>query len=723
MKRKKITLDKKHLLVTRRNTKYFIPTETTEYRIKENNGNTILLQKQPENDRTICIICREEPVLNGMFHYLCTEKHFLLCETCFDSEYIDAHLVKCPFCPFKNKEEELLSLVKEKNNIRNTGKTRAVVASPSAPGLCVLDRKTDIAIHDVKISDAVLMMLSRCARVTIGENVSVFSQSLNRENTIESTLFNEQTCYDELLDLYTGPYKIDSSRVEGIENIYVYDLSVRAEHAEQRRNILKTKNKSIRIRNLKILSLIDAGATILPKLNISEDNIMKTFFISSNKKKDISEIIKMDDGSVVLGKLEEISLVDYGVSIFLKIIIPEDNTMESLCFSSYKRAPVKELLTKEDRSIRTGEFKNLSLKGHAVCLFPKLDIPEDSLIEHFHLSPYKRKHPRKMRKTKTRSIRIRAVKTLSLEGCAINTLLELNIPEENTLDELELASYGKQDMAELLKVENNSIRIGGIKKMKLAGYAVDIITKINIPEDNVLEELQLASYKRKHLKKTLRTKTRSIRTGRLLHLSLKGYAACILPKLDTPKDNIIELLFIQSEYMKYVDRKKSIRLGRVKRAEIALEFKKTELFPRLSPLPEEMCFSVCENDYLYRYEDDLANIRLLFLISDKYPRIRELVERLEEIKRKGLGMENKKEREERKKLENDLEEEVGSELDTDLYFEKTIQWELERMGDTGTTRVVLDITRLEDTGIYIVEQSILIWSNNQPMCIPLEIQP
>ncbi|OIR56925.1 MAG: uncharacterized protein A8A55_2325 [Amphiamblys sp. WSBS2006] len=562
MKRKQVTIDKKHFLLKRRSTGYLIPIETTEYKIKKNHGNLVVLRRQPENtddDKTVCIICRDVvDTQTEMFYYLCAEKHFLLCETCFDSKYIDTYLVKCPFCPVKSKEEEekeLAQLVDQRSGLENTEKTQVVVMGPSAPSFCVLDRKTNITVHGVKISDDVLRMFSKHARVTIGDNVTLFFQRGNRNSAIEPVDFKERVDYDELLDLYIGPDKIDTSRVEGFENICISCAWFGARNPEQRRYILETNNKSIRIRRPKYLSLFENGTAILPKLNISEDNVMEDF-------------------------------------------------------SSF--------------------------------------------------------------------------------------------------------SYEKENTADILKIEDGSIRIGRIKKIKLTAYSVNILQKINIPEDNVIEHLQLTSCERKHLEGIIEMEDLSIKTGRVKAISLEEYAACILPKLNIPEDNIMEKLVLDNTHIGHMNKKKSINIGRVKRMETDWEFEKMEFLHRLSPLPEEIRLSVFDYN---PFSEELTVLK-------EDPIIEELKEKLKEIEGKYSGTEKTKEQEEmfkREKRDIELNIEIKLEDEAEREVQREIQREFEKMGDTGATRVILDKKEYEDrTAREVVDTSTLIWSDNQRVCIPLE---
>ncbi|OIR56922.1 MAG: uncharacterized protein A8A55_2323 [Amphiamblys sp. WSBS2006] len=550
MKRKQVTIDKKHFLIKRKKIFYLLPAERSDYRVKDNFWNMFILRRQTEStdgDKTICIICRDNvDTQTEMFYYLCAEKHFLLCETCFDLEYIDTYLVKCPFCPLKKKKEterELKQLVDQRSSLENTKKTQVAFLDPSEQNFCVLNRNTAITVRDVKISIDVLRMLSKHARVIIGDNVTLFFHRGNKNSAIEPMDFEEHVDCNELLDLYTGPDKIDTSRVRGLENICISRVCFGSNSPEKMRYILGTKNKSIRVRRLESLSLFENGTAILPKLNIPEDNVMEYFSSSS---------------------------------------------------------------------------------------------------------------------------------------------------------------YEKENITEILREKNNSIVMGRIKKIELTAYSVNILQKINIPEDNVIEHLQLSSYERKHLEGIIEMEDRSIKTGRVKKLSLEGYAIDIFPKMNIPEDNIIEKLVIPSYCMEYIDEKKTINIGRVKRMETDWEFEKKEFLHRLSPLPEEIRLSV------FDYEIDTN-------ITTGNQKIEELEKKLKEIKEKSPGTEKTKEKEE---IERELYFEYD--LEGEREVQREIQREFGKMGDTGATRVILEKKYEEDrTGRELVERSNLIWSNNQPVCIPL----
>ncbi|OIR55999.1 MAG: uncharacterized protein A8A55_3255, partial [Amphiamblys sp. WSBS2006] len=66
--------------------------------------------------------------------------------------------------------------------------------------------------------------------------------------------------------------------------------------------------------------------------------------------------------------------------------------------------------------------------------------------------------------TKNRSIDIEGVNTLKLRGYAVNVLPKLKIRENNEMESFFVWSYYEDSMANILKMKNKSIEIGRIKK-------------------------------------------------------------------------------------------------------------------------------------------------------------------------------------------------------------------------------------------------------------------
>ncbi|OIR55569.1 MAG: uncharacterized protein A8A55_3685, partial [Amphiamblys sp. WSBS2006] len=87
------------------------------------------------------------------------------------------------------------------------------------------------------------------------------------------------------------------------------------------------------------------------------------------------------------------------------------------------------------------------------------------------------------------------IKNIELENNAVDILSKLRLPEDNVLEMLKVNACYKGCCTELARQPNASIWLGRIKNIKLMYYAVVAITKLLVPEDNVVERLEVSADK------------------------------------------------------------------------------------------------------------------------------------------------------------------------------------------------------------------------------------
>ncbi|OIR55692.1 MAG: uncharacterized protein A8A55_3562, partial [Amphiamblys sp. WSBS2006] len=156
------------------------------------------------------------------------------------------------------------------------------------------------------------------------------------------------------------------------------------------------------------------------------------------------------------------------------------------------------------------------------------------------MSGYDPEHTDEILKEENNSIWVGKVKKLDLHEYAVGILLKLKLHEENEMEELELDIDYPENVIEILKEENNSIWVGKVKKLYLSHYAVEILPKLRIYGENVVEESFLDAYDHKHVAEILKTENNSIWVGKVKTLELRACVIQILPKLGISEENVME---------------------------------------------------------------------------------------------------------------------------------------------------------------------------------------
>ncbi|OIR56500.1 MAG: uncharacterized protein A8A55_2753, partial [Amphiamblys sp. WSBS2006] len=233
--------------------------------------------------------------------------------------------------------------------------------------------------------------------------------------------------------------------------------------------------------------------------------------------------------------------------------------------------------------------------GHAIQTLPKLRIHEENVMEELVLS-VSYEHITEMFRTNNNSIWIGKVKKLELKDFAVQILPKLRFHKENEMEELTIDTYAPEHITEILDTKNRSICVGKVKKLVLGMFAVEILPKLGIHEENVMVVLNLRGIDRpEHITEILKTKDKSIWVGKVRKISLEGYSVGILPKLRMHEENVMEEFGFSADYPKQITetlktKDKSIWIGRVRKINLAGYAKKIKNkldFTLISPFDQE----------------------------------------------------------------------------------------------------------------------------------------
>ncbi|OIR57404.1 MAG: uncharacterized protein A8A55_1837 [Amphiamblys sp. WSBS2006] len=353
------------------------------------------------------------------------------------------------------------------------------------------------------------------------------------------------------------------------EDNVLEELRLDAELKRYVSEIFDTGNSSIRVGRIINLELLGYAANLLPKLWLHEDNAMEEFYLSALFGEHVSSILGTGNGTIWLGRVKRLKLEEHVIDLLPKLKLHEGNVVEVLRLSAWERTYVFEILCARNSSIRVGRIINLELLGYAANILPKLWLHEDNAMEELYLGALEEEHVSSILGAGDRSIWLGRVKRLKLEWYAANTLTKLKLHADNVLEELWLNSWWKEYVFEILCARNSSIRVGRIINLKLLGYAVNLLPKLRLHEDSEIEKLRLSADRREHISKILTEKDSSIWPGKVKKLELELFAIYLLPKLWLHEDNGIEVLSLSMCFQRNISsifgaKDKSIWVGKVK---------------------------------------------------------------------------------------------------------------------------------------------------------------
>ncbi|OIR56708.1 MAG: uncharacterized protein A8A55_2543, partial [Amphiamblys sp. WSBS2006] len=309
------------------------------------------------------------------------------------------------------------------------------------------------------------------------------------------------------------------------------------------KNIKKIPRKSIQV-NAREIHAKEDGICFLPKLFSGVDGYSPDIFLTHTKKEHIEEFLKEVNNLSLIGKVKRLALTENAIQALPKLKLHEGNKMDMLSLEIARHSKnISEILKTENNSIWLRNVRGLELKKHAVEILPKLKLHEENEMDVLSLCADRSEHITGIFKTERNSIWMGKTKKLKLEDYAVEILPKLRIHEENMLDVLVLNANHPRNVKEILKRRgyyyrfwmgngDRSLFVGKVKNLILEGHAVKILPMLDFHRENEMEELVLNAYKDTHTTGIHKTKKKSIWMGKVRKVSLEGCAEKIRGKLD-----------------------------------------------------------------------------------------------------------------------------------------------------------------------------------------------
>ncbi|OIR55650.1 MAG: uncharacterized protein A8A55_3604, partial [Amphiamblys sp. WSBS2006] len=138
-----------------------------------------------------------------------------------------------------------------------------------------------------------------------------------------------------------------------------------------------------------------------------------------------------------------------------------------------------------------------------------------NVMEKFHLSAEKTEHVSEVIRAENNSIKLGKVKKLELWKRSINILPKLSLDEENEMEVFPLNAEKMEYVSEVMLAKNNTIWLGKVKKLELSLFAINILPKLMLHEDNEMEEFLLSADREGYVSETILPENNSIKLGKV----------------------------------------------------------------------------------------------------------------------------------------------------------------------------------------------------------------
>ncbi|OIR58413.1 MAG: uncharacterized protein A8A55_0813 [Amphiamblys sp. WSBS2006] len=408
---------------------------------------------------------------------------------------------------------------------------------PNEPIL--LTEKTTVTLSNIEVSEKLFFVLLEKTKVTIGEMVSIAEHVYSED------------CIREHGMARNSPFWLE--RYSAMSNLALENIE------RMPPNSIGCSLEKVRLYHTGLIN-------ILPKLRINEDRKVEWLRLSADEEEDVAAIVAQKQ-AVYVGSVGDITLENYAVSILPKLGIHENSEVEWLDLVATKKEHVSEILS-QDKPMFVGRVKNMILEEYAVFVFLKMKRTRENL-ENLMLSLDGDELWREIQeelKEENTAICIEKTEKLILRNHAVNILPALKTKRE--MDTFVLDAKDEDQVSEVLAEEYKGFSFVGIKEFILSGSAVNLLTKTRIGEDCEVEQYSLLAEEERQMANVLEKEDKTIATGRVKKMTLMGYAVCVITKLRICNDNTMERFALSADewhfYRILEEGDRSIDVGRIK---------------------------------------------------------------------------------------------------------------------------------------------------------------
>ncbi|OIR56673.1 MAG: uncharacterized protein A8A55_2577 [Amphiamblys sp. WSBS2006] len=554
-------------------------------------------QDPAEKERdSVCEICRDNNTEAFLFP-TCRMAHSFGCEGCIPEILKNVGgACRFPGCKNDNFLEEECEKTAEQHRTEWIENGGAILVQPQAIDLLtlaipeiitepvLLERETTVTLENIALSDALLFKLLEKTDVVAGDNVSVFGNFRGEDCVREGTEFE-------------GLYFLRPVSFPRVEDSNLFENTDRF-----MKNIAQIANRSIRLGRVETLQLNSFATSIFPKLVLHEESEMEMLHLSADQSRYVENMERAGNRSIWVGKVKRLELEYFAVCILPKLLLHKENVMEMFRLHADKLKHVRETIFAEN-NIWLGKVKGLELAYFSTSILPKLVLHEENEMEMFRLSTGEIKRFYEVILSKKTFLLGKEERQKIVHAAIKRFYEEMGKQNENVMDLFCMIFREKRSVPERGYTESNTIWLGKVRNMELRKHAINILQKLRLHPENCFEKLSLSAWRAESISELTTAENSSIWLGKVRKLELESFAANLLPKLKLHKDNVMESLclrVLEAEHVSGIRCTKNIWLGRVRRLELGSYA--TSLLPKLvlhkENVPGERSLGAEEKEYL-----------------------------------------------------------------------------------------------------------------------------
>ncbi|OIR55628.1 MAG: uncharacterized protein A8A55_3627, partial [Amphiamblys sp. WSBS2006] len=114
-----------------------------------------------------------------------------------------------------------------------------------------------------------------------------------------------------------------------------------------------------------------------------EENVMEGLRLDTEECGDITEILEMEDNSILVGKVKQLDLGGDAIEIIPKLAFHREDVMEELVLNTFDPGEITNIFNTENKNIlvSAAKVKKLKLSRFAVRILPELVFHGENVVE------------------------------------------------------------------------------------------------------------------------------------------------------------------------------------------------------------------------------------------------------------------------------------------------------------------------------------------------------
>ncbi|OIR57975.1 MAG: uncharacterized protein A8A55_1242 [Amphiamblys sp. WSBS2006] len=430
-------------------------------RLKKQRKQRGIFSSYPEQKKKTakCVVCDVLAEWNDeLLLPVCRKRHAFMCKSCVCEIFEEGGKIKyksggCANDKFLEEYEKSVGghkgeVITADMIIQPKPVSSLALTIPNMQDISVLlTLTTEVYLEDIALSVFLLFKLLERTEVFVGKNVSIFGHP------------NSGDCISGDLDATHGEIVLRTDTLPSIENKFNF-----------LRKINRIPPNSIACKCKEVFLEKEHHLLILPKLKLHRENEMKCFVLKGLPTSLVFTISNVKNKSIWLGKVKKLELIGYSVYFLPKLLLHDENEMESLVLKGTSSYLISKTLKKEIEKARKhggiwlGKVEKVELVSYAIYFVSFLKLHGDTVVKSLKIADVDIQCMDTMSRPVNYKLFSWKIEKMKLENSTVRILQKIRAKKSCVLEEFVLVSGKEKESIKPSLMFSGSIYLGRVKQ-------------------------------------------------------------------------------------------------------------------------------------------------------------------------------------------------------------------------------------------------------------------